>query len=383
MSLVKNGVYIHVPFCRSKCDYCGFYSLPVAPGSEIINSYVQALVREVKSLPYDLFEAEADSLYFGGGTPSMLSAGQLSSVISSLSDRFSFADGAEITVEMNPEDFSPEKISGYLELGVNRIVLGVQSLDEESRRIIGRRGNYSIKEKLEQFFSEKGFIRCVDVITGIPGKNGAGTLDDLKVITGFRPEHISLYLLSVEEGTPLASRIVPDNSFEEMQARVWGECIDFLDASGYSHYEVSNFSLPGFESVHNSKYWHFIPYAGFGPGAHSFTGDKRYCNSMTVDEYIIADNFKYTFDERTDSDVIVEFFMTALRDLRGFSAGDFKRVTGRGISAELLSILDSLVRKGDVRYNDSRYSLTRSGLFRANRVVYEITEGYIGGSPNH
>jgi oxygen-independent coproporphyrinogen-3 oxidase len=221
---------------------------------------------------------------------------------------------------MNPEDFTTDKVRGYVSSGVNRIVLGIQSLNKALRRTIGRRGNTEVRKILDKFFLQQGFNRCIDLITGIPGQTYENCLEDLIIISGYRPEHISLYLLSVERGTPLSERLITDDLFDDMQLTVWGRSIDFLVNEGYNHYEISNFSLPGFESIHNSKYWHFIPYAGFGAGAHSFTGSTRYSNNMLLNDYIRQKHAVYTFDNRNESDIVVEFFMTALRDLRGFTA---------------------------------------------------------------
>lgn len=377
MSVEKNGIYIHIPFCRSKCDYCSFYSIPVSAGSPVITDYVAGLKREVRALPGDWYPGEADTVYFGGGTPSMLHPGQVELLISAVKEKFSVSGNAEITLEMNPEDLIPDRVRDYTCSGVNRIVLGVQSLDYGLRGTIGRRGNYDVREKLDLFFNESGFAHCIDLITGIPGQSEASCLDDLKTVAGYRPEHISLYLLSVEGGTPLASRLVPDDDFDELQLKVWGESMDYLAGMGYNHYEISNYSIPGFESLHNSKYWHFIPYAGFGAGAHSFTGSRRYSCNMSVEEYTRSGNAVYTFDERSDSDVVVEFFMTALRDLRGFTAEDFRRITGRAMPHEISVKLEDLGNRGLIALNSGAYSLTRSGLFCANRVIYEITEDYI------
>ncbi len=373
----KTGIYIHIPFCRRKCDYCSFFSVPVSAGSVLIEKYVQRLEREILSLHDGWYGVDADTVYFGGGTPSILNPENAVEIISTLKKRFNISHDAEITLEMNPEDLLDDKIRGFRDAGINRIVLGVQSLDEAARGVIGRRGDYNIKEKLDQFFLYNGFTKCVDIIAGIPGQEAGRCIEDLSIVAGYAPEHISMYLLSVESETPLAARLSQDEDLDEFQAGVWGEAIDFLTGIGYSHYEISNFCLPGFESVHNSKYWHFIPYAGFGAGAHSFTGNKRYSSNMTVEEYVNSDDVIYSYDKRGNSDVVVEFFMTALRDLRGFSEADFRRVTGEEIPADLRSGLESLCRRGLLKFDNNKYSLTRDGLFCANRVIYELTEDYI------
>ncbi len=374
---MKTGIYIHIPFCRSKCDYCNFYSIPVEEGASEIDKYISRIISEIGSFPDDCYPREADSLYFGGGTPSMLKPLQIDMIISALKKKFNIEQSAEITLEMNPEDLSIDKIRGYITAGINRIVLGVQSLDEELRRSLGRRGKSDVRSKLDLFFSVESFTRCIDVITGIPGQVDDKILSDLKLVTGYRPEHISLYLLSVESGTPLERRFKPDEKFEEMQSRVWEDGMDFLEEKGYRHYEISNFSLPGFESVHNSRYWHFEPYAGFGAGAHSFTGERRYSNNMSVAEYLESVKVQYTDDMRRGHDDLVEFIMTALRDLRGFTADDFERVIGYTLPTDILVKIADLEHRGFIALNEKKISLTRMGIFNANRVIYEIIEKYI------
>ena len=376
MSYNKTGVYIHIPFCRNKCDYCNFYSVPAEAEGLIIKSYIERLKQEIRDLPDGWFLTDADTIYFGGGTPSMLSPGDIESIIVSLQNRFSFGE-AEITIEMNPEDFTTDKVRGYVSSGVNRIVLGIQSLNKALRRTIGRRGNTEVRKILDKFFLQQGFNRCIDLITGIPGQTYENCLEDLIIISGYRPEHISLYLLSVESGTPLSERLITDDLFDDMQLTVWGRSIDFLVNEGYNHYEISNFSLPGFESIHNSKYWHFIPYAGFGAGAHSFTGSTRYSNNMLLNDYIRQKHVVYTFDNRNESDIVVEFFMTALRDLRGFTVVEFRAVTGFELTSELFRKIESLLHRGLISENNGKYFLTRMGLFSANSVIYELTEDYI------
>jgi len=377
MSLDKTGIYIHIPFCRNKCDYCSFYSIPADAGDRTVKSYVNKLKDEITGLPDEWYSSSADTIYFGGGTPSLLGARDLESIIFSIKKKFSFTGDAEITLEMNPEDFSIDKIREYKDCGVNRIVFGVQSLNGTLRDSIGRRGKKDIQKKVESFFLETGFIKCIDLITGIPGQNKENCLDDLELIVNGKPEHISLYLLSVETGTPLSGRLIADDLFEEMQLAVWSRSMDFLADKGYSHYEISNYSLPGFESIHNSKYWHFVPYAGFGAGAHSFTGSRRYSNNMSVADYIRSENVLYTFDNRTDSDIVVEFFMTALRDLRGFSEEEYISVTGAGIPYEIAFKLKNLINEEYISFNNGNYALTRKGLFQANSVIYELTEKFI------
>ncbi|HOQ13217.1 MAG TPA: radical SAM family heme chaperone HemW [Spirochaetota bacterium] len=368
------GIYIHVPFCKKKCDYCSFYSVPLKD-EVILEQYVSRLCDEISSCS-DVFPSLADTIYFGGGTPSLLKEEHLEKIISAVKNRFELSKGAEITLEMNPEDFSHSKIDSCLKCGINRIVLGVQSLDVDLRRFIGRSTALVPDKTLKDFLSRSDFIRCVDLIAGIPGQTKEEIIYELEYITNLQPDHISLYLLSLEDGTSLKQRFPGDNEFSDFQARIWEVAIDYLVSKGFDHYEISNFAKPGFISRHNSKYWHFLPYAGFGPGAHSFTGKVRYYNDMSVEDYI-AEEFNYNIDIRTGNDVIVEFIITALRDLHGFSYADFERVTGIKMPDDIHYKIQLYITHGYMSDENGKIKLSRKGMFKSNLIIYSLADNYI------
>jgi oxygen-independent coproporphyrinogen-3 oxidase len=333
-------------------------------------------LREIDFVTKTYNSVPVDTVYFGGGTPSLLNPKQVMSILNFIKERFILESDLEITIEMNPNDLRPDKLSGYIDAGVNRIVLGVQSLNTEMRKNIGRRGNIDI-ENIELFFSTKGFIKCIDIMAGLPGENRSILFNDLETITSYRPEHISLYLLSVDEGTPLGKRFSPDDNFENMQADLWGIAMDFLAGRGYNQYEISNYALPGFESRHNSKYWDFTPYYGFGSGAHSFVNGKRYSNKMSISDYIEANEFKYDIDISGTHDRIVEFIMTALRRKIGFSSDEFKAVTTMPVPKSIITELNKLIAEGMIIFEAGRYFLSKNGIYYADRVIYRLTEKYL------
>ncbi len=361
-----------MPFCRIKCDYCSFYSVPSGCGIE--DAFVDRLLAEIDSATSNSVIINADTLYFGGGTPSLLRPLQMERIIRHIEKRFVLDKNTEITVEMNPEDLGEQKLAAYSTAGVNRIVLGVQSMNGEMRKNIGRRGCNVTGSDLELFFNHGEFTHCIDIMAGLPGQTWPLLYEDLKVVTGFMPQHISLYLLSVDDGTPLYKRFIPEDGFEESQALLWEGAIDFLTGIGYIHYEISNYALPGFESRHNSKYWDFTPYYGFGPGAHSFVDGKRYSCNMPVEKYLTADDFIYQYDNPPRNGIKVEFIMTALRRMKGFGMDEFIKVTGAAPDKALLERLELLAGEGLLGYSDNKYHLTGKGLLVADAVIYRLTE---------
>ena len=374
---MNSGIYIHIPFCRNKCDYCSFYSIPVNNNNDIVESYVEKLLKEIDHISGIYGIADADTIYFGGGTPSILNPGQVDKIISRISKNFVLGSGTEITIEMNPDDLLREKLKGFTKAGVNRITLGVQSLNTEMRKNIGRRGRVLTQSDFELFFSHGGFTRCLDIMAGLPGQSRSLLLNDLEAVTAYKPEHISLYLLSVDEDTPLGSRFYPDDNFDNLQADLWGNAMDFLSGKGYIHYEISNYALPGFESRHNSKYWDFTPFFGFGSGAHSFADGKRYSNRLKVHEYINSSRFLYDFDALTPESIIVEFFMTFLRRMKGFSFEEFIGITGVPMPDSVIAVLNALLIEEMIEITDERYHLSKKGLYYTDSIIYRLTEQFL------
>lgn len=374
---MKAGIYIHIPFCREKCDYCSFFSVPIHNDTGKIRLFINSLRKEINCFTAVENEIEADTVYFGGGTPSILDPSGIEEILNCVAGRFRFGPDPEITLEMNPDDLGKEKLEGYLHAGINRIVLGVQSLDSIQLKKIGRRGRTVRRDDLELFFSSGGFIRCIDIIAGIPGQTKTELHDDLDVVCAYRPEHISLYLLSVEKNTPFGRRFNADDIFEKDQAELWEYAMNFLAEKGYNHYEISNYAIPGYESRHNSKYWDFSPYIGFGPGSHSYINKTRYSNSMGITEYMSADEFVYDIDPGSINNRIVEFIMTSMRRVKGFTEEEFTAATGIPLPDEIAFNISLLKSEGMVCSDNTRHFLSGEGLFFADRVIYRIVENLL------
>jgi oxygen-independent coproporphyrinogen-3 oxidase len=380
LKTMKHGIYIHIPFCRKKCDYCNFYSVPVGPfGSSgvVPDAYIRKLSDEISDRLPGLNISAADTVYFGGGTPSLLTPDQVGGILGLLRGRVKLDHGAEITLEMNPGNLSTEKLSGFRDAGVNRVVLGVQTLSERLHRMIGRSAAQCTMRDLDVFFGVSSLIHCVDLIAGIPSERSEELLYDIDVVAGYGPRHISAYLLSVEKNTPLAGRMVPDAAAESEQALQFELTVEQLKKHGYDHYEISNHALPGFESRHNMKYWRFEPYAGFGPGAHTFVQGERFINAMTVEEYLASERAFLTRDVRTPRSAMVEYILTGLRLMRGMSIDEMEKRLAYDLPDSVLERIKKAESDGlIIMYEEEGrlMSLSERGIMIADKVIFGIVE---------
>lgn len=381
---MKLGVYVHIPFCREKCDYCNFYSVPLSGSScyeDEINSYIDRVLIEIEKRAGDLSAYSVDTIYFGGGTPSLLSPEQVARVIAGVRLHLRCEpEGSEISLECNPEDFSIPRIEGYRQAGINRVVLGVQTLHKRLHSTIGRSSAICDEILLNDFFSIGGIAHGIDLIIGIPGEREDELISDLEGILRYEPEHISAYLLSIERGTKLYERTLLSDDYDELQRRLYLLTRERLLRGGYYHYEVSNFALPSFESRHNLKYWMFMPYAGFGVKAHSFYHNERWYNDMSLSDYL-TNAVVLTRDARDRNQILAEFLMTGLRLLRGISVRDFERMTGSDIPMEVMERVKGMRDDGFMELvsedGDLFIRLTEDGIFLMDSLVLQLTESLI------
>jgi oxygen-independent coproporphyrinogen-3 oxidase len=372
------GVYIHVPFCARKCDYCGFYSVPLGSPEALKarSGYAASVERDIMFRSGVFAGMDVDTIYFGGGTPSLLSIKELDSILKSLDRVAAVSPDAEISIEMNPSDVSPAFLGDLKSLGFNRFVLGVQTLTEKWHDVIGRARDVCTLKDLETFFSVEGAVHCLDIIAGIPGQDMREYAGELERLCGFGPDHISVYLLSIEKGSPLEGRMKYSDDMESLQGEAFTVTRNILLSRGYDHYEISNFARPGFRSRHNMKYWTFQPYAGFGPGSHSFYDGERYINRMTVMEYSEKAQPVLERDERTVNSAMVEYIMTGLRLFDGMSLGAFRNQFGADLPAgvrhrmEMESGRQNLIISG----KDEIVRLSEKGMLLADRIIYEILQ---------
>lgn len=371
MQMAQPGLYIHVPFCETKCGYCDFYSVTSLSD---IPEYIKAVLEEIYLYRYDF--KYFDTIYIGGGTPSLLPGAALSEMLTQARNTFSIAADAEITVEVNPGDVHLPFLTSLRRMGVNRLNLGIQSLDENILRFLDRRHTY--KQALQSIEQARaaGFDNIgIDLIYGVPEQSLLSWKDTLSRSLSFEPEHLSCYQLSLEDGTPLGRRhqkgefALPD---EDNQVDFFMTTADILEQAGYLHYEVSNYARDeSRKSRHNQKYWRHSPYLGLGPAAHSFSGQKRWWNHRSLKQYL--NNLREGrrpvegSEQLTPSQQRLESCFLSLRTNEGIplqrASEQYEPLT------EEAKVLNNLVRQGFVVIQDGFIRPTRRGLAVADRLA--------------
>lgn len=371
------GLYIHIPFCRSRCSYCDF-----ATGlyqSELADRYVRALVDEIARSRNA--GAHVDTIYFGGGTPSLLTPIQLDLILSALHRQFEVENDSEITVEMNPGTVTRDQLRAFRRSGVNRASFGAQTFDDAELAKLGR--SHSTADTLKTFHELRaaGFDNVsFDLIAGLPGQTLAGWQRNIEQSLALEPEHLSFYLLEVHSGTPLADHIrrglqpVPD---EDLAAVMYEWMIERAAAAGYEHYEISNLCKPGFSSRHNTKYWTGAPYYGFGCSAHSFASApfghaRRWSNERDVLRYVenVEQGTSPVIEEQelTEADLRAEALFLGMRMMRGVDVREYNELFGVDLRAEHASELDRFHEAGLVEFDGDLIRLTRNGALMSNEV---------------
>ncbi len=315
------GVYIHIPFCRSKCFYCGFYSVASAHG---INEYVDALCREIELRKDYLTGPVANTLYLGGGTPSFLSIRDLSRLVEKVEKFYSFSSLAERTIEMNPEDITDAKLSELYRLGFNRLSIGVQSFRDDILKQMNRAHSADKAVRALTMAADAGFDNInIDLIIGFPGYTTCMLEEDLKIINDLPISHISIYILSIDSNSVLEKlvkkgKFMPEN--DDVLAGQYQFISDYLKCTGFEHYEISNFARYGKYSFHNISYWQQKEYIGLGASAHSYNMFSRQWNVSNIKSYINSlnnNNLNFEYEKLNISDRYNEYIMTNLRTMWG------------------------------------------------------------------
>jgi oxygen-independent coproporphyrinogen-3 oxidase len=350
---------------------------------DAVERYVRSLCVEIENFQRRLQPNEAsnihlriDTIYLGGGTPSLLTPKQVEQILDSVHSIFSVDPDSEITMEMNPATVSAESLAAYRELGVNRASFGVQTFDDTALRMLARGHDANDARETFRLLRDAGFENIsFDLIAGLPRQTLDGWERNLDEALAMQPEHLSLYLLEVHQSTPLAEQIrskrqpLPD---EELAAKMYETMLDRVTEAGYEQYEISNFSLPGFESRHNTKYWRLEPVYGFGVSAHSFDGNQRYSNERDTAGYVsMMENDGIAEVMRETVDAASEFMFLGLRLNRGVDVAEFQGRFGVDISAEYNGELTRLESIGLVNAQKGRLRLTRKGMLFSNEV-FEI-----------
>lgn len=360
------GLYVHVPFCRSKCPYCDFYS---HTDCSLIPFWLNALEKEIGF--YQNQFPGFDTLYLGGGSPSILSEEQLGHLLEMIFDRFHFEPGTEITIEVNPNDLNPGKLKRLCEKGVNRISLGVQSFDDQELLFLRRRHTAKDAEKALIWIREAGFTNLgIDLIYSLPGQTTNQWLANLEKTLKFKPEHLSCYQLTIAKGTlfyGLKEKGGLRPTSEEEEGLFFTTTSKFLEDQGYIHYEISNFARKeNYFSRHNQKYWQRIPYLGLGPSVHSFQGNRRWWNFRSITQYCQALEQGILpveeQEELTEEQAQLEVISLGLRTRAGL---DLDRL---GDSLNLEKTLSRLVEAQLVSVTNNRLVPTLKGFLLADRL---------------
>ena len=395
-------IYVHNPFCARKCPYCDFYSIT---DHSCIEEFYKAAIKETeligsvitdKTGTNPLTDADGkDTVYFGGGTPSVPDSHLIAELLGSVKKNFNISDDAEITIEVNPSSVREDKLEEYLKAGFNRISLGVQSLHDDVLKTLGRLHDSKGAVDAIKKITAAGFTNVsADLITGVPGETLEGIKQDIKTFHELGVKHISTYSLSIEEGTPFFerySKTLEDLVSPDDERKMYHGTREFLQSLGYVTYEISNSALPGFKSIHNSSYWNSCEYFAIGAGAHGYLGDMRYGHKDDVISYIneMKDlNLKdykdflegrkndlvslYVEEMLSKEDKMREVPFLRLRTTEGILLDEFFKMFGEEFENVFAMEVDDNIKKGLLERKERTLRLTRSGLDLANKVIEDF-----------
>lgn len=372
------GLYIHIPFCKSKCIYCDFYSLPNA--GDRMDHYTAVLCRQLAEISRQTTAHEVDTIYFGGGTPSYLGAKRLKQILKTIEKHYRIAKAPEITLEANPDSAGDWKnLRRLRRAGFNRISLGVQSADDGMLALLGRPHTFAqAAEAAAAVRKAKIKNLSLDLIYGLPGQTMENWQETVEKAAALEPDHFSCYGLKVEEGTPLFAMQhdfeMPD---DDLQADMYLWTVERLSELGYLQYEISNFAKPGKESRHNMKYWTLGEYAGFGPGAHSDLGDVRYAYVRDLSAYcdgaanqgdILSENERISPRDRD-----TEYIMLGLRTAKGLSRQEFE-YRFRLPFGPVQAVMERFAKSGHAVLKGGRWRLTPEGFLLSNQIIGQALE---------
>ena len=372
------GLYLHIPFCKSKCLYCDFYSLPRR--EEEMDRYTAALLQHLEEMAPRASSHRVDTVYFGGGTPSYLGVKRLEKLLKTVKKRYPVEKAAEITLEANPDSLDGwRSVRALRRAGVNRISLGVQSADDGELRAIGRIHTFAQAEAAVEAVRRAGIHNLsLDLIYGLPGQSMESWRKTVERALDLEPEHLSCYGLKVEEGTPLfEAQDTLDLPGDDLQADMYLWAVRFLEERGWEQYEISNFARPGFASRHNLKYWRLEEYAGFGPGAHSDFGDVRYAYVRDLDGY--CRGVTEGADMLSESERIpprardLEYLMLGLRLVQGVERREFED-RFRLPFAPIQAVLEAFQGTGHAAGAQGRWHLTPEGFLVSNQIIGQVLE---------
>lgn len=363
------GVYIHIPFCVKKCDYCDFVSFPGC--EDVFEKYAEMLEKEIAKHKCE----RADSVFIGGGTPTRLPDELLKRILNSIRENFVLAPNCEFTVEANPATVDLKKAKLLRECGVNRVSIGVQSFSDRELKAVGRIHSAEEAKETIECFREAGFENIsIDLMMSLPYQTEESFKKSLSEAMALPITHLSVYSLIIEENTPIKKKYddgtyaLPD---EDTDRRLYAYTKEFLEKHGFKRYEISNYAKDGYESRHNLKYWDMEEYIGLGLAAHSFDGKVRRKNTENLSQYL-AGEFSESVEELTEDDMMSEFMFLALRKTEGADSEKFKRFFGRSIESVYGRELEKFTALSLMEKRGQCYALTDRGLDVANTIMCEF-----------
>ncbi|MFP4094005.1 MAG: radical SAM family heme chaperone HemW [Cyclobacteriaceae bacterium] len=370
------GIYLHIPFCKQACHYCDFhFSTNTSRKTEM----VEAIARELKLQQAYLDAEPVNTIYFGGGTPSLLSEKELNLLLEKMHRLFPVSEGAEITLEANPDDLKADKLIMMRQAGINRLSIGIQSFHEPHLRYLNRAHNAAEAQNCVKLAQDHGFDNIsIDLIYAIPAEDHGIWQNDLSIAMDLQPQHISSYCLTIEDKTAFGNWLRKGKITEveeEYAAEQFEMLLETLQSNGFEQYEISNFCLPGHESKHNSNYWRKENYLGVGPGAHSYNGNSRQYNISNNSLYLkaLAENtIPAELDVLQVHDQINEYVMTGLRTKWGINLQKISEEYGVDLYEANKHYLDRLHKEGKISMQDQQLILTKNGKLLADRIASDL-----------
>ena len=366
-------LYVHIPFCVRKCQYCDFLSGP--SDEETKDRYIEALLKEIRAAEHTE-DYEIVSVFIGGGTPSALKAEAIASIMRTLQEQFFFCEDAEVTIEANPGTVDLEKLTIYRNVGINRLSLGLQSTDAEELKLLGRIHSYEEFLKSYECAREAGFSNInIDLMFAIPGQTGEAWRQHLYQVAELNPEHISAYSLIIEEGTPFAEQNL-DLPDEDTEYQMYEDTAEILERYGYRQYEISNYAKQGYMCRHNAGYWQRREYLGFGLGASSLYRGMRFSNTRRMQEYLKEsrnpDQIRKDVTVLSRNERIEEFMFLGLRMTEGISEKKFEE----NFDVRLMDVYGDILQKyeetGFMEHIETKWRLTRKGIHVSNHILADF-----------
>lgn len=362
------GIYVHIPYCKQKCYYCDFISFPNKEST--IKQYIETVKKEIDDCKFTGFDI--GTIYIGGGTPSVIDSQYIAEIIQKIKEKFIVSQNAEITIEVNPGTVTKEKLQDYRRAGINRLSIGMQSTDNQILKNIGRIHTYEQFLETYNLAREIGFKNInVDLMLALPEETKGSIAMQITEIINLKPEHISCYSLIVEDGTKMKEMVEKEEVVlptDEEERKMYWKVKELLEENGYEHYEISNFSLPGYNSRHNTDCWNQKEYLGFGTAAHSYFNKVRFSNKNTIEEYMQNYKEKQIEEEQTKEEQAKEYMMLGLRKIQGISISDFERKFQINPLFYFRFEISKLVDEELIEIDLDNIKLTTKGLDLANQV---------------